>query len=129
VLIFRKREKHPITTNYNKFTTMLKPQYTKIVRVFHEGTKLIWKAKIEMLETQLDRFVMLDDETPQEMYNHMKCLVIKVRAYVSKRWTNRLMVKRLLGAYTIRDTTLVSIIRGDPNLRRMTPDDVLARIM
>jgi hypothetical protein len=97
--------------------------------VFHEGTKLIWKAKIEMLETQLDRFVMLDDETPQEMYNHMKCLVNKVRAYVPKRWTNRLMVKRLLGAYTIRDTTLVSIIRGDPNLRRMTPDDVLARIM
>jgi hypothetical protein len=129
VLIFRKREKHLITTNYNKFTTMLKPQYTKTVRVFHEGTKLIWKAKIEMLETQLDRFVMLDDETPQEMYNHMKCLVNKVRAYVSKRWTNRLMVKRLLGAYTIRDTTLVSIIRGDPNLRRMTPDDVLARIM
>jgi hypothetical protein len=39
------------------------------------------------------------------------------------------MVKRLLRAYTIGDTTLVSIIRGDPILRRMTPEDVLARII
>jgi hypothetical protein len=37
------------------------------LRVFHEGTKPIQKANIEMLEGQLDRFVMLDDETPQEM--------------------------------------------------------------
>jgi hypothetical protein len=72
---------------------------------------------------------MLDDETPQEMYNRMKHLVNKVSAYGSKRWTNRLMVKRFVRAYTIRDTTLVSIIRGDPSYRRMTPDDVLARII
>jgi hypothetical protein len=99
------------------------------LRVFHDGTKSIRKAKIEMLEGQLDRFVMLDDETPQEIYNLMKLMVNKVRAYGSKRWTNRLMVKILLRAYTIRDTILVSIIRGDPNYRRMTPDDVLARII
>jgi hypothetical protein len=86
-------------------------------------------TKIEMLEGQLDRFVILDDETPQEMYNCLKHLVNKVRAYGSKRWTNRLMVKRLFRGYIIRDTTLVSIIRGDPNLRRITPDDVLARII
>jgi hypothetical protein len=39
------------------------------------------------------------------------------------------MVNRLLRAYTIRDTTLVSIIRRNSNLRKMTPDDVLARII
>jgi hypothetical protein len=55
------------------------------LQVFHEETKPVWKAKIEMLEGQLDRFVMLDDETPQEMHNHMKRLVNKVRAYGSKR--------------------------------------------
>jgi hypothetical protein len=40
-----------------------------------------------------------------------------------------LMVPRLLRAYTIRDTTLVSIIRGDPKLKWMAPDYVLARII
>jgi hypothetical protein len=73
--------------------------------------------------------VILDDETPQEMYNRMKLMVNKVIPYGSKRWTNKLMVQRLLRAYTIRDTTLVSILRGDPNLKRMTPEDVLARII
>jgi hypothetical protein len=68
-----------------------------------------------MLEGQLGQFVMLDDETSQKMYNRMKHLVNKVRAYGSKRWTNRLVVKRLVRAYTIRDITLVPIIRGDPN--------------
>jgi hypothetical protein len=99
------------------------------LRVFHEGSQPVHKAKIEMLEGQLDRFVMLDDETPQEMYNHMKLMVNKVRAYGSKKWTNKLTAQRLIRAYTIRDTTLVSIIRGDPNLKRMTPEDVLVRII
>jgi hypothetical protein len=35
----------------------------------------------------------------------------------------------LLRAYTIRDTTLVSITRSDPKLKRMTPEDILARII
>jgi hypothetical protein len=35
--------------------------------VFHKGTKPVQKAKIELLEGQLDWFVMLDDETPQEI--------------------------------------------------------------
>jgi hypothetical protein len=72
---------------------------------------------------------MLNNEIPQEMYSRIKLMVNKVRAYESKRWTNKLMVQRLLRAYMIRDTTLVSIIRGDPKLKRMTPDDVLARII
>jgi hypothetical protein len=61
--------------------------------VFLEGTRPVRKAKIEMLEGQLDRFMMLDDETPQEIYNRMKLMVNKVRAYGSKRWTNKLMVQ------------------------------------
>jgi hypothetical protein len=63
------------------------------------------------------------------MYICMKHLVNKVRAYGSKRWINRLVVTSLVSAYTIRDNTLVSIIIGDPNYGRMTPDDMLARII
>jgi hypothetical protein len=66
---------------------------------------------------------------PLEMCNRKKLMVNKVRAYGSKRWTNRLMAKRLLRAYTIRDTAPVLIIRGGPILRRISPEDVLARII
>jgi hypothetical protein len=50
----------------------------------HEGTKLMKKAKRQLIEGQLDRFSMLDDEDPQEMYNRLKKLINKVRAYGSK---------------------------------------------
>jgi hypothetical protein len=40
----------------------------------HEGTKHVKKAKRQLIEGQLDRFVMLDDEYPQEMYNRLKTL-------------------------------------------------------
>jgi hypothetical protein len=39
------------------------------------------KAKRQLIEGQLDRFVILDDESPQEMYNRLKKLVNKVQAY------------------------------------------------
>jgi hypothetical protein len=44
----------------------------------HEGTKPMKKAKRQLIEGQLDRFVMLDDEGKQEMYNRIKKLVNKV---------------------------------------------------
>jgi hypothetical protein len=47
----------------------------------HEDTKPVKKAKRQLIEGQLNRFVMLDDEDPQEMYNQLKKLVNKVRAY------------------------------------------------
>jgi hypothetical protein len=59
----------------------------------------------------------------------MKLMVNKARAYGSNKWTNKLMAQRLLRAYTIRDTTLVSIIRRDPKLKRMTLEDILGRII
>jgi hypothetical protein len=40
----------------------------------HEGSKPVRKAKINMLEGQLNRFVIFDDEIPQDMFNHIKNL-------------------------------------------------------
>jgi hypothetical protein len=74
-------------------------------------------------------YIMLDDETPQEMDNRIKLMINKVRDYGSKIWNNKLIEHRLLRAYTIRDTTLVSIIRSDPNHTKMKLDDILARII
>jgi hypothetical protein len=34
------------------------------LRMTHEGSKPMRKAKIDMLEGQLNRFVLFDDETP-----------------------------------------------------------------
>jgi hypothetical protein len=65
----------------------------------HEGTKPVKKAKRQLIEGQLDRFVLLDDEDPREIYNRLKKLVNKVRAYGSKRWGDRRVIDRMLRAY------------------------------
>jgi hypothetical protein len=95
----------------------------------HEGTKPVKKAKRQFIEGQLDRFVMLDDEDSQEMYNRLKKLVNKVSAYGSKRWGDRRVIDRMLRAYAINDTMVISLIQQDPTFKKMTPDDVLDKII
>jgi hypothetical protein len=77
----------------------------------HEGTKPVKNAKRQLIEGQFDRFVMLDDEHPQERYNRLKKLVNNMRAYVSKRWGDWRMIDRMLQAYAVEDTTVISLIQ------------------
>jgi hypothetical protein len=72
---------------------------------------------------------MLDDEDPQEMYNRLKMLVNKVRAYGSERWDDQRVIDRMLRAYVVKDTMVISLIQQDPTFKRMISDDVLGKIM
>jgi hypothetical protein len=56
------------------------------LRRAREGTKPVKKAKMQLVEGQLDKFVMLDNESSQDMYNRLKKHVNEVRAYGSRRW-------------------------------------------
>jgi hypothetical protein len=95
----------------------------------HEGSKPMRKAKVEMLEGQLNRFIMYDDEMSHEMFNQLKKLVNKARALESKKWTDRMLTERLMMAYTPMNYNVVALIRQDPAYKKMTSDDVLGRIM
>jgi hypothetical protein len=81
-------------------------------------------VKTKMLEGQLNRFVMFDDETPRDMFNRLKKMVNKAKALGSKKWTEHLM-----RSYTPMNYNVVALIRHDPTYKRMTSDDVLGRII
>jgi hypothetical protein len=95
----------------------------------HEGSKPVRKAKIDILDGKLNRFVMLDDETPQDMFNHLKKLVNKAKALGSKKWIDRMLTEHMMRAYTPMNCNMVALIRQDPAYKRMSSDDVLGRIM
>jgi hypothetical protein len=95
----------------------------------HEGSRPIRKAKVEMFEVQLNHFIMYDDEAPHEMFNKLKKLVNKARALGSKKWTDRMLMKRLMMAHTLMNYIIVALIRQDPTYKKMSSDDVLGRIM
>jgi hypothetical protein len=87
------------------------------------------KVKVEMLEGQLNRFIMYDDKTPHEMFNRLKKLVNKARALGSKKWIDHMLTKRLMMAYTPINYNVVAFIHQDSAYKKMTSDDVLGRIM
>jgi hypothetical protein len=99
------------------------------LRMAHEGSKPVRKAKVEMLEGQLNWFIMYDDETPHEMFNRLKKLVNMERALRSKKWTDRMLTERLMMAYTPMNYNVVTLIRQDPTYKKMASDDVLRRII
>jgi hypothetical protein len=101
----------------------------KTLRMTHEGSKPMRKAKVEMLEGQLNRFIMYEDETPHEMFNRVKKLVNKARALGSKKWVDRMLIERLMMTYTPMNYNVVSLIHQDPAYKKMASDDVLGRIM
>jgi hypothetical protein len=77
----------------------------------HEGSKPVRKAKVEMLESQLNHFIMYNDETSHEIFNRLKKLVNKARALGSKKWTDHMLTKRLMMAYTPMNYNIVVLIR------------------
>jgi hypothetical protein len=82
-----------------------------------------------MLEGQLNRFIMYDDETPHEMFNRLKKLVNKARALGSKKWIDHMLMERLMMTYTPMNYNVVALIQQDPAYKKITSDDVLGRIM
>jgi hypothetical protein len=64
------------------------------LRMAHEGSDPVRKAKVEMLEGQLNWFITFDDETPH--LNLLKKLENKARALGSKKWTDRMLTERLM---------------------------------
>jgi hypothetical protein len=99
------------------------------LRVAHEGSKPVRMAKIEMLEGQLNRFIIFDDETPQDMFNWLKKMVNKIKVLGSKKWTDRMLTERLMRAYTPMNYNVIALICQDPTYKRMTSNDVLGRII
>jgi hypothetical protein len=76
-----------------------------------------------MLEGQLNRFVMFDDETTQDMFNCLKKLVNKANALGSKKWTDCMLTEHMMRAYTLINYNVVVLIHQDPDYKRMASDE------
>jgi hypothetical protein len=78
------------------------------LRMAHEGSGPMRKAKVQMLEGQLKCFIMYDDKTSHGMFNRLKKLVNKAGALGSKKWTDHMLTKRLVMDYTPMNYNVVS---------------------
>jgi hypothetical protein len=79
--------------------------------VNHEGTKQVREDRICALESELNRFVIKEDESPQDMYNRLNKIINKIKSLGSTRWGRREVVDKILSAYMARDVQLPTLIK------------------
>jgi hypothetical protein len=94
----------------------------------YEGVDKVRKARIELLMAKLNRFMILDGEGPQEMFDRLMVIVGKIRGYGGDELDDPEVVKIMLEAYSPRNETVVTLIR-DKKFDYFTPNDVLERIL
>jgi hypothetical protein len=78
---------------------------------------------------QLNRFVIKDEEGPQEMFDRLMVLVGKIRGLDGDDLDDHHVVKVMLEAFAPRNPTLVTLIREKKRFEEFTPSDVLGRIL
>jgi hypothetical protein len=94
----------------------------------HEGTKQVREGRIRALENELNRFVIKEDESPQDMYNRLNKIINKIKSLGSTIWGRREVVDKILSAYMARDVQLPRLIRDKRGFNKFTPADVIGRI-
>jgi hypothetical protein len=99
------------------------------LKISHEGNDATMITKMELVEGELGRFVMIRGEEPTQTYNRLKTLVNKIRSYGSTRWTDHDVVRLMLKSFTILDPHLVNSIRENPRYTKMTPEEILGKFV
>jgi hypothetical protein len=94
----------------------------------NEGTKQVREGRIRALESELNRFVIKDDESPQDIYNRLNKIINKIKSLGSTRWGRREVVHKILSAYMARDVQLPTLIREKTGFNKFTPADVIGRM-
>jgi gag-polypeptide of LTR copia-type/Zinc knuckle len=98
------------------------------LRIAHEGSSDVRRSKIELLEGKLGRFVMLEDETTQQMFDRLMRLVNEIRG-LGKKKSDHSIVKHLLRAVRKKFPTLVTMTRERPDYKKLTPSHVLGKLL
>jgi hypothetical protein len=95
----------------------------------HEGVDKVRKARIDLLMSKLNWFVILDGEGPQEMFDRLMTMVGKIRGYDCDELDDHKVIKNMLEYYSPKNETVVTLIRDKKKFEYFTPHDVLGRIL
>jgi bifunctional DNA-binding transcriptional regulator/antitoxin component of YhaV-PrlF toxin-antitoxin module len=93
----------------------------------HDGTKQVREGRIRALKSELNCFVIKEDESPQDMYNLLNKIINKIKSLGSTRWGRREVVDKILSVYMARDVQLPLLIREKRGFKKFTPVDVIGR--
>ena len=93
-----------------------------------ERDKSVRKGNIELLHGELERFVFLEGESTQAMFDRMMSLVNRIRSIGSTEWDDNKVARKMLRTYRAKNNMLASMIMERPDYDEMTPQEVLSKL-
>ena len=95
----------------------------------HEGTDQVREGKMDLLQEELEHFAMNDDETMTQIYERLMVLASDIASLGSTEWDDHKVTKKFLRAFTPINSTLATMIRGDPKFKTKIPNQLLGEIL
>ena len=93
------------------------------LKMSHEGSEDVIESKIDLIQGELESFVMNKDETVDQMYNRLKLLVTEIRGLGCRDWDDAKFAKKLLRLFAPRNPMLATFVRSNPNFKTMKPSN------
>src|SRR4051812_31757615 len=95
----------------------------------HEGTDSVKESKLDVLQSQLDKFKMKDGEGVAEMYSRLALITNEIAGLGSEEMTDRFIMKKILRALDGKYDTVCRLIQMMPNYKDLKSTEVIGRIV
>ncbi|SPT16297.1 unnamed protein product [Triticum aestivum] len=94
-----------------------------------EGTDSVKESKLDVLQSQLNKFKMKDGEGVAEMYSRLALITNEIAGLGSEEMTDRFIIKKILTAWDGKYDTVCTLIQMIPNYKDLKPTEVIGRIV
>ena len=95
----------------------------------HEGTESVKESKLDVLQSQLDKFKMKDGEGVAEMYSRLALITNEIAGLGSEEMTDKFIIKKILRALDGKYDTVCTLIQMMPNYKDLKLMEVIGRIV
>src|SRR6185312_7643374 len=111
---------------YNKVRGIISvKEIWETLQMSHEGNDEVKEGKMDLLQGDLEAFVMKNDEIIQQMHDRLTLLFNEIKTLGSKDWDDFKVTKKMLRAYAPKNPKLTTIIRGKESYIKMKPISLL----
>jgi len=114
------------TMEFNKVRGIISAkEIWETLQISHEVNDEVKEGKMDLLQGDLEAFVMKKDETIQQMHDRLTLLVTEIKTLGSKDWDDFKVTKKMLRAYAPKNPMLATYIRGKESYRKIKPINLL----
>ena len=99
------------------------------LKVSFEGDKSVRVGNIELLQSKIENFCMIEGETTKAMFDRFMSLISQIRALGATTWDDNSAARKICRVYRQKNNMLASVIMEKDNYHMITPQEMLAKLM